>query len=148
MFAAPAGARGIERTPLIFSSFKTDDRFVALNSPKTVLVIIVALVAAFISAKLLAQGTPLVTLPWGLLAFLTAFIARNKKEALALGGCFGFVASYSYLWFDDTSRLTLSSVAVLIPLIIIPALIGLLCGLVASWLGWVVRQRLAPVPLH
>jgi len=108
------------------------------------LVIIVALVVAFISAKLPAQGTPLVTLPWGVLAFLTAFIARSKKEALALGGCFGFVASYSYLWFDDTSSLTVSSVAVLIPLIIIPALFGLLCGLLASWLGWIVRMRFRP----
>ena len=117
---------------------------VALRSTRTLIIIVVALVVAFISAKLLPQGTPLVSLPWGVLAFLTAFIAGDRKQALALGSCLGFVASYSYLWFDNASALTLPKVALLIFLIVIPSLFGLLCGLLAAWVGWIVRKRFDP----
>jgi hypothetical protein len=114
---------------------------VALRSTRTLVIIGVALVVAFISAKLLPQGTLLVALPWGVLAFLTASVAGDRQQALALGSCLGFVVSYAYLWFDNTSTLTLPKVVILIFLIVIPSLFGLLCGLLAAWVGWIVRQR-------
>lgn len=116
-----------------------------LKTRKFLLVVIVALVAGFVSAKFMAQGNPLVTLPWGVLAFLSAFLAGSRKEAWTLGGCLGFVASYSYLWFDS-SDLTTSKVIGLVFLIILPALFGLLCGLLAAWLGWVVRKHAFGLP--
>lgn len=94
------------------------------------------------SAKWLPQGNPLVTLPWGVLAFLIAFTAMSKGEAITLGGCIGFVASYSYLWLDNTDAHTLGKTMFLIVLIILPALFGLLAGMVCSWLGWLVRKPL------
>lgn len=113
---------------------------ITVKPVKILLVGAVSLAAALISAKLLAQGTPLVTLPWGLLAFLSACIASSKKEALTLGGYLGFVTSYAYLWFDNTSHLSVTKVAILIVLLILPALFGLLCGLLLAWLGWAVRK--------
>jgi hypothetical protein len=113
----------------------------ALRSTWTLVLIGLALGVAFISAKLLPQGTPLVALPWGVLAFLTAFPALDRKHALALGSCVGFVASYAYLWFDNASTLTVPKVVILIFLIVIPSLFGLLCGLLAAWVGWIVRKR-------
>ena len=65
-----------------------------LSSQKTWPVILVALVAGFVSAKYMVQGSPVVSIPWGILAFCTAFFARSKREALALGGLMGFAASY------------------------------------------------------
>lgn len=112
-----------------------------LKTTRTLLTAVLAIVAGFVSAKWLAQGNPLVVLPWGVLALLAAFIARSKREALTLGGCLGFIASYSYLWFDNTDHLTPSKVAILTLLILLPALFGLLCGLLCSWLGWWVRKR-------
>ena len=112
-----------------------------LKTTRALLTVTIAIAAGFVSAKWLAQGNPLVVLPWGALALLTAFIARSKHEALTLGGCLGFIASYSYLWFDNTDHITPSKVAILIFLILLPALFGLLCGLLCSWLGWWVRKR-------
>lgn len=109
------------------------------------LVIAVALVAAFISAKWLPQGNPLVTLPWGVLALLTAFITTSRAEAITLGGCLGFVASYSYLWFDNTATHTLGKTIFLMILIILPALFGLLAGMLCSWLGWLTRAHLLKI---
>ena len=113
-----------------------------LKTKRTLLTVLVAILAGLVSAKWFVQGNPLVTLPWGVLAFLTAFIALNKREALVLGGCLGFVAAYSYLWFDNTGTHTLGKIMFLIILIILPALFGLLAGLICSWLGWLARKPL------
>lgn len=111
---------------------------------KFIIVTIIALVAAYISAKFLVQGNPIVAVPWGILAFLSAFIAKKKNESLLLGGCIGFVASYSYLWFDNTSiPRVLSKILFLVVLVILPALFGLLCGTLCAWLGWGVKSRAA-----
>ena len=85
----------------------------------------------------MAQGTPLVTIPWGVLALGIGLLARSKKEALLLGGLFGFTASYAYLWFDNTSGKSLLLVAI----IFLPAAFGLLCGLAVSWVGWTIRSH-------
>ena len=113
----------------------------ARKTRKTAITLLVALVAGFISAKFMAQGNPLVTIPWGVLAFLCGFVGNTRKESLVLGGMLGFVASYSYLWFDNTDHLTLAKIVVLAGLIVLPALFGMLCGLIASWLGWIIRSR-------
>jgi hypothetical protein len=114
-----------------------------IGSKKTLLVALVALVVGFVSAKWLPQGTPLVTIPWGVLALLTTLIARSREEALTLGALLGFVTSYSYLWFDNTSPLTVSKVAVLVFLLLLPSLFGLLCGMFCSWLSWTIRMKLS-----
>ncbi len=113
-----------------------------LKTKKFLLVLAVSIVAGFISAKFLAQGNPLVALPWGVLAFVAAFFAKSKREALALGGSVGFVASYAYLWFDNTAKLTLAKIITLTFLIVLPALFGFLCGLLCSWLGWATRTHI------
>jgi hypothetical protein len=99
-----------------------------------------AIVMAFLSAKVLFNGTVWNVVPWGILAFATAYLASSRREAWTLGGWFGFVVSYAFLWFDNTGTKTLSTVAVLLPLIIVPALFGALCGFLVAWLGWRVRQ--------
>ena len=106
------------------------------------LVIGVAIVMAFISAKLLFNGSVVNVVPWGILAFATSFLASSKREAWTLGGIFGFVVSYAFLWFDNTGTKTLSTILILIPLIILPALFGALCGFLAAWLGWTLRRLL------
>ncbi len=115
--------------------------FYALRSPQIIVLIVVALVIAFISAHYLFNASVTNAIPWGLLAFATAFIAKSKKDSLILGGLFGFVVSYSFLWFDDKSIST-SKVLILIPLIVLPALLGMFCGSLAALLGWTSRQAL------
>jgi hypothetical protein len=95
---------------------------------------------AFISAKVLFNGSVLNIVPWGILAFATAFLTSSARQSLLLGSIFGFVVSYAFLWFDNTSELTLSKVLILIPLIVLPAIFGALCGLLLAWLGWMVRR--------
>lgn len=107
---------------------------------RAIVVIAVALVMAFLSAKVLFNGSVWNVIPWGILAFATAFLALSRREAWVFGGLFGFVVSYAFLWFDNTGTKTLSTVLILIPLIILPALFGALCGFLAGWLGWIVRQ--------
>lgn len=104
---------------------------------KTAIVALTALIVAYISAKCMPQGTPLVTIPWGVIALVIGLYAQNKKQALLLGGLLGFVASYSYLWFDNTSGKSFLLAAV----ILLPATFGLLCGLGASWASWSIRWR-------
>ena len=104
-----------------------------------------AIVMAFLSAKLLFDGSTWNIVPWGILAFATAFLASSRREAWVFGSVFGFVVSYAFLWFDNTGTKTLSTVLVLIPLIILPALFGALCGFLAAWIGWIVRQAVQSV---
>jgi hypothetical protein len=105
-------------------------------------IVVVALVMAWISAKLLFNGSAWNVVPWGILAAATAYFAASRREAWGLGALFGFVVSYAFLWFDNTSTLTASKVLVLVPLIVLPALFGALCGFLAAWLGWLARRAL------
>lgn len=114
-----------------------------LKSRNALIVVAVALIAAFISAKPFAQANAWVVIPWGILAILIAFLAKSKRESLLLGGLFGFVISYSYLWFNDTSSYTAKKIIFLALLIIVPAAFGLLCGLLGSWLGWIIKAKTA-----
>jgi hypothetical protein len=108
--------------------------------PRALLVIGVAIVMAFISAKFLFNGSVLNVVPWGILAFATSLLASNRREAWMLGGIFGFVVSYAFLWFDNSGTKTISTILILIPLIILPALFGALCGFLTAWLGWMLRK--------
>ncbi len=114
-----------------------------VRSRHTWLVVGVALVMAFISAKFLFSGSVINIVPWGILAFAAAFVASNMRQSMLLGAIFGFVVSYAFLWFDNTGQKTLSNVLILIPLIVVPALFGALCGLVLAWLGWLVRRLIS-----
>lgn len=106
-------------------------------------VVAVALVMAWLSANVLFNGSAWNTLPWGILVFCAGLLATSRREAWTFGGLFGFVVSYAFLWFDNRGAKTLSSVLILIPLIILPALFGALCGVLAAWLGWIVRRAIA-----
>jgi hypothetical protein len=121
-------------------------RLVPSPRARAVVVIVVAIAMAFISAKALFNGSILNTIPWGILAFATSFLASSRREAWILGGLFGFIVSYAFLWFDNSGTKTLHTVLILIPLIVAPALFGALCGFLAAWLGWIVgpqRKRTA-----
>ncbi len=109
-------------------------------SYRALLVVGVAVVMGLISAKVLFNGSVANVVPWGILAFATSFLASRRREAWMFGGIFGFVVSYAFLWFDNTDTKTLRTVLILIPLIIVPALFGALCGFFLGWLGWIVRQ--------
>jgi hypothetical protein len=109
---------------------------------RMIVVFIAAITVAFLSAKVLFNGSVWNVIPWGILAFATAFLASSRRESWVFGGLFGFVVSYAFLWFDNTGTKTLSTVLILIPLIVLPALFGALCGFFAGWLGWIVRQAL------
>jgi hypothetical protein len=110
------------------------------SSHGALLVIGMAVVMAFISAKVLFNGSVANVVPWGILAFTTSFLASRRREAWMFGGIFGFVVSYAFLWFDNTGTKTLGTVLILIPLIILPALFGALCGFLLAWLGWIVQR--------
>ena len=109
-------------------------------TPHTITIICTAIIMAFISAKFLFHGSVMNTIPWGILAFCTAFIAVNKREAWKLGAVFGFTVSYAFLWFDNTNIKSFQQVMILIPLVLLPSLFGALCGFLVAWLGWVLRQ--------
>lgn len=107
------------------------------------LAVVLAIVVGFVSAKYLAQGTVLVTVPWGVIALLFGVLSRTRRQALLSGAVFGFLASYAYLWFDDTSPLTPGKAAQLALLIVAPAAFGLLCGAAAAWLGRLVARLIS-----
>lgn len=111
-----------------------------MRSPRVLVVVLAGIVMAFLSAKVLFNGSPENVPIWGVLAALTAWLATSRREAWVFGGVFGFVVSYTFLWFDNSATKTVSMILVLIPLIILPALFGALCGLLAAWIGWMVRQ--------
>jgi apolipoprotein N-acyltransferase len=110
-------------------------------SHRATLVAAAAVVMSYISAKFIFNGSVFNILPWGILSFAASYLATSKREAWKLGTLFGFVVSYLFLWFDNTDTKTLAHVVVLIPLIIVPALFGALCGFLAAWLGWVLRPK-------
>ena len=109
-------------------------------SRRSITVFVIAIVMGFISGKFLFHGSALNILPWGILALMTAFIATNKRQALTFGGLFGFIVSYSFLWFNNSNIKSVGQVLFLIVLVTLPALFGLLCGLIAAGLGWKIRS--------
>lgn len=103
--------------------------------------ILIALVTAFIFGRLnIGQLLPN-AVPWGILVLLvTAWLGTGKGDALRLGAVLGFLVSYAYLWFDNRNIHSVSQVLTLIPLIVLPALFGLLCGTALGYLGWRLRR--------
>lgn len=104
------------------------------------LVIGIALLVAFINARLGFDSLLQCAIPWAIIAFAIAFFVSSRGNALRLSGIFGFVVSYAFLWFDNRAIKSVMQVLILIPLIILPALFGLLCGLLCGYLGWRVKQ--------
>lgn len=103
--------------------------------------ITIALVTAFIFGLLNIAQFLVNALPWGILVLLiTAWLGTDKGDALRLGAIFGFFVSYGYLWFDNKNIHSFTQTLILIPLIILPALFGLLCGIVLGYLGWLLQQ--------
>src|SRR5581483_12137433 len=93
-----------------------------------------AVIMGFISGKLLLfNGSAMNVLPWGVLAFATSILAPTRRQALKLGGIFGFIVSFSFLCFNNTGTKTLSAAAVVALLAAVAALFGLLCGMLLSW---------------
>jgi hypothetical protein len=117
-----------------------------MRAYRLAVVMVVALVMAWLSAKVLFNGSIWNVVPWGILAGAAAWFAASRREAWTFGALFGFVVSYAFLWFDNTSTLTVAKVLVLVPLIVLPALFGALCGFLAAWLGWLARRALRPRP--
>lgn len=110
------------------------------SNRRMLLVVFITVVMAYISAKYLFNASTWNVVPWGILAFATAFIASSKHEAWKLGGIFGFGVSYAFLWFDNTSPMNVSKVVFLAVLVVIPALFGLLFGSLLAALGWCIRR--------
>ncbi|AFM41477.1 hypothetical protein Desaci_2535 [Desulfosporosinus acidiphilus SJ4] len=105
--------------------------------------ILLALITAFIFSRFsIAQGKALLNaVPWGIIVLLvTAWLGIGKSDALRLGAVFGFLVSYSYLWFDNQNIHSLTQVLILIPLIVLPSLFGLLCGTGLGYMGWQIRR--------
>ncbi len=104
---------------------------------------LIAIIAAFINASINQNGLLPNAIPWGILAFVISFLtANNRKQALWLCAIFGFVVSYSYLWFDNHGIKSLTQVLFLIPVVVAPSLFGALCGSVCGYIGWKVRRLL------
>jgi hypothetical protein len=103
------------------------------------LVISIALVISFINAKLRFDGFLQVAIPWGVIAFVIAFFAPTKRDSLQLTGLFGFIVSYAFLWFDNQNIKSITQVLLLIPLVLLPAVFGLLCGVICGYLGWSIK---------
>jgi hypothetical protein len=106
-------------------------------------VIGIALIISFINAKLGFDGFFQTTIPWGVIAFAIALFAPGKRDSLNLSGMFGFIVSYAFLWFDNSSSKSLTQVLILIPLVMLPALFGLLCGILCGYLGWRIKRILS-----
>jgi hypothetical protein len=112
----------------------------SVSTTKAPLIILLAIIISFISAKFFVQGSAIVALPWGLLAILVSILVRSKREALILGGVLGFVISYSYLWFDYDGAVSFGKVVALTFLMVLPALFGLISGIFCAWIGWRLRK--------
>jgi hypothetical protein len=104
------------------------------------LVIAIALITSFINAKVGFDGFLQTAIPWGVIAFTIAFFAPGKQASLKLSGIFGFIVSYAFLWFDNRGIKSFVQIWVLIPLNILPALFGLLCGALCGYLGWSAKK--------
>jgi len=61
-------------------------RFVPSLRARAAVVIVVAIVMALISAKVLFNDSTLNVVPWGILAFPTSCLASSRREARMLGG--------------------------------------------------------------
>ncbi|MDQ4215027.1 hypothetical protein [Microbacterium capsulatum] len=114
--------------------------------------VVLALVLGVVSALWLPQGTALVTIPWGLAALLLGASMRRARPALLVGGVFGFVAAYSYLWADDRALPSGVRLLQLALVIVLPAAFGFCCGAAAAWVGGLaarpIRRRLGrPAPV-
>lgn len=103
--------------------------------------VLLALVTAFIFSRLNFEGWLPNAVPWGILALLvTTWLGARRSDALRLGAVFGFIVSYAYLWFDNRNIHSVTQILILIPLCILPSLVGLLCGIALGYLGWLFRQ--------
>lgn len=94
----------------------------------------------FISGQLLLfNGSAMNVLPWSILAFGAAFLAKTKRQAVKFSAVFSFVVSFSFLLFNNTGTTTIIQAVKLIVAASVASLFGLLGGMLLGWLGWKVR---------
>jgi hypothetical protein len=68
-------------------------------------VILTALVMSVISSKYLFVGSVLNLIPWGIITFLWAILAKSKLEARKLAALYGFAQAFIFLWVDKKGSL-------------------------------------------
>lgn len=116
-------------------------RTLRLARHSTTIIIVGATSMGFISGKLLLfNGSAMNVRPWGILAIATSSFASTGRQAIKLGGVFGFVVSFSFLCFNNTGTKTMSAAVMVALLAAVAALFGLLCGALLTWLGWKARE--------
>ena len=100
------------------------------------------IVMAFISAHYLFSGDARSVFPWAILALLVGLSTRNRREALYAGGIYGYILSFSFLWFDKSGPTSLHQFGQLMVVIGLVSLFGALCGLLLSWLAYSLKSFL------
>jgi hypothetical protein len=98
---------------------------------------LVGVVFGFISAHSPLFSTSWIALIfWGIVGVAIGFLSRGKREAMVSGGVYGFFLVLSFLAFGFHGASTQVSSFVLLMLVL--GVIGIVCGLITSWIGlWI-----------
>jgi hypothetical protein len=104
------------------------------------LIILSAILMAFMSAHYIWHGDARNVIPWGILTIGSSLLAATKTQSWKFGAVFGFSVSYCFLWFDNTDPLSLHQFIQLFLIIPLPSLFGALCGALLSRLAFSIKR--------
>ena len=104
---------------------------------KTLVVIIIAILLAFIATRFLFVGSALTLIPWCITGLLIGYWSANKKTALFYGAIYGFILSFSFMFFGYNGS---ASIISRFPFFALLGLFGAVCGIVLGVLGSIVKK--------
>lgn len=111
---------------------------------KIILTVIIALVLAALTARVLFVGKWIVPISWGIIAVVIGWLwSTSKKDAFRIGALFGGVLSAAFLVIGKDWSIP-TQVGPYTLFLLLGTAFGALCGGFASWIGFAVFQRKKP----
>jgi hypothetical protein len=103
---------------------------------------LVGVLCGVASTQFLFVGSWLNLPAWGATGFIIGACARSKKESARAGGVYGIALTWSFLY--SGFRGVASQLPGFALLSLILGVVGVFCGMLASFVGWWARSRFSP----
>ncbi len=107
---------------------------------KTITGMIVGALLGVLGSRYLFVGSAVSLIVWGIAGLLLGYWSDTRRQSMINGGLSGFVLCFVFMLAGYTGS---ESVTSLFPFFALLGLVGAVCGLIWSWIGFFLKNKLA-----